>query len=185
MRSLFFLLVLFCVSTSSVVAQSDSIISYPSPADTAMRRYSWGHIPQPIGQVNDFERIFSDGERQTLDSFITASRGKTSIQVALVTIDSYYTVKDSFHTMAVLIAKAWGVGEKGKNNGVTVVLSQSFRKIRIVNGYGIEKILSDAETKWIIDTYFIPGYRRGEYYQTTLKGLDQLMTTLIEKMKLR
>jgi len=53
-----------------------------------------------------------------------------------------------------------------------------YHKMTIRNGYGIEKILSDSETKEIIDNAFIPSFRKDEYYQGTLNGLNKLMDIL-------
>jgi uncharacterized membrane protein YgcG len=53
--------------------------------------------------------------------------------------------------------------------------------MRIENGYNITDRLSDAATKRIIDTNFIPGFKTGNYYEGTLNGLRALMATLDNK----
>jgi len=69
------------------------------------------------------------------------------------------------------IGNHWGVGQKGKNNGVVIGIAPQLRKIRIENGYGIQKILSDEETKQIIDSLIIPEFRKADYFEGTRKGL--------------
>jgi uncharacterized protein len=81
------------------------------------------------------------------------------------------------------IANAWGIGQKGKNNGVMVGISRGYRQVRIQNGYEIEKVLTDVETKQIIDTAFIPRYREGDYFEGTFQGLKTLMMTLEKRYK--
>lgn len=81
------------------------------------------------------------------------------------------------------LANTWGVGKKEKNNGVTICISKGYRRMRICNGYGIEKVLSDAETKAIVDRDFIPSFKAGDYYKGTLMGLEAIMARLDAKMK--
>jgi len=99
-----------------------------------------------------------------------------------VTLDSINTSKAKFNDLALHIARNWGVGQKEKNNRVAICISKGYRKIRINNGYGIEKILSDKETKEIIDRYFIPKFKEGEYFEGTFDGLEALVSTLRQKI---
>jgi uncharacterized protein len=69
---------------------------------------------------------------------------------------------------------------KRKNNGIVIGISRGYRKMRIQNGKGIESVLTDEETKKIIDTSFIPHFREGKYYEGTINGLKNLMETLIK-----
>jgi uncharacterized protein len=68
--------------------------------------------------------------------------------------------------------------KKEKNNGILILISTGHRRIRISNGYGIEKILSDTETKEIIDTIILPEFRNGEYFNGTKKGIIALKDKL-------
>ena len=70
--------------------------------------------------------------------------------------------KDSFQSYTLKVTNQWGVGEKEKNNGVFIGISKGNRTIYIHNGIGTAKILSDAATKSIIDTAFVPEFKRGE-----------------------
>jgi uncharacterized protein len=79
------------------------------------------------------------------------------------------------------ISNTWGVGVKGKDNGILIGISNGYRRMRIQNGYGIEKIISDEETKEIIDKYFIPYFKNGDYYSGTLTGLTRLIALLNSK----
>jgi len=93
------------------------------------------------------------------------------------------TTADSLDIMTLRIANAWAVGQKEKNNGVVIGISRAYRKMRIQNGYGIEKILTDTETKDIIETAFIPGFSNANYFDGTLNGLKGLMAILEKRYK--
>ena len=147
---------------------------------TTRRSYqAWqNRLEEPVGYINDFEGIFSEQERKTLDSLLQQFEKRTTIQIAVITIKSSMTPIDSMDLFTRKIGQGWGVGQKDKNNGVVVGISRVYRRIRIENGYGIEKILSDAETQIIIDSCFIPAFRKAEYYSGALTGLNALMQIL-------
>jgi uncharacterized protein len=76
------------------------------------------------------------------------------------------------------VMNTWGVGQKNKNNGILIGISKGYRHMRIENGYGLEKNLTDQETKKIIDDEFIPFFKQAKYFEGTLNGLKALMKKL-------
>lgn len=140
-----------------------------------------GNFPKPIGYVNDFEKVFSANEVKFLDSIISDFDHRTTNQLSVITIDTSMVRVIDFDNYILKIHNAWGVGQKGKNNGIVIGLSKGYRHMRISNGYGIEKIISDAETKTIIDSVFIPFFKKGLYFEGTLQGLKTIMARLENK----
>jgi uncharacterized protein len=137
-------------------------------------------LPKPVGYVNDFDHLFTPSEQQFLDSLLKDLNDRTTIQIAIVTLDTFMIKADSFDTFTLRLANAWGVGQKEKNNGILIGISKGYRIIRIQNGKGIENILSDSQTKQIIDTAFIPHFRKSQYFDGTVKGVNTLMKALKE-----
>jgi uncharacterized protein len=135
-------------------------------------------LPKSIGFVNDFENIFTDKQEQVLDSLIKNFEKETKIQIAIVTLDSSYTNKSDFDNYTLKLANNWGVGQKDKDNGLLIGISSSLRKMRIQNGYGIKKILSDQETQVLIDSLFIPNFKQDKYFDGTKKGVTGIINTL-------
>jgi uncharacterized protein len=158
-----------------------SILSGQIPADNSKKivKKALYNIPQPKGYVNDYEKIFSYTEIEFLDSVIKDFEKKTTIQIAIVSIDTTMISNDKFDDYTLQMLRTWGVGQKDKNNGILIGISLEYRRIRIQNGYGIEKILSDKETKQIIDSNFIPRFKEGKIYEGTLNGLN----AIIQKLK--
>lgn len=103
---------------------------------------------------------------------------KTSVEIAVLTIDTTVVSKDNFDAYVLAVANRWGVGKAGKDNGVMIGISAGHRYMSIQNGYGVEKYLTDAETKCIIDRNFIPQFKRGNYYKGTKSGLKAVMKEL-------
>lgn len=133
------------------------------------------------GFVNDFENIFTKEEIEQLTALIVDFEKRTTAQIAIVTLNDQFTDPEKFDGYALGLANYWGVGVKGKDNGVMIAISSQFRRMRIQNGLGISKILSDAETKALIDDYFIPKYKEHAYFEGTLEGLQALIKVLETK----
>ena len=149
----------------------------------SFRQQLWDSLPKPYGYVNDYENIYSEKEEAILDSLIRAFENKTTIQIAVITFDTTMTTRDSLEALTIHIGNVWGVGQKDKNNGVAIGISRGYRRITIRNGYGIEKLLTNEETKQIIDTAFIPEFRESRYFEGTYNGLLELMSILEQRYK--
>lgn len=140
-------------------------------------------LPKPLGWINDFENLFSGSQEKVLDSIIKDFEKKTTVEIAIVTLDSNMVDYSDFNDFIVEIHNHWGIGKKYKNNGVVIGISAAYRRIRISNGYGIERILTDVETKSIIDNYILPHFKNGDYFGGTLSGLNSLIGKLNKEYK--
>lgn len=134
-------------------------------------------FPKPIGFINDFENILTEEEEKELTTIIKKHESKTTDQIAIVTLTSiepYENIDDySFD-----LANYWGVGQKDKNNGILIALGKNLRAIRIQNGIGIEKRLTDSETKKIIDELMIPEFKQNNYFVGLKKGVEAIINEL-------
>lgn len=166
-----------CGQTTNIIAKD----TLKEKSLTMFRQVFWDNLPKPINWTNDYEDLYSDNEQIKLDSIISQFERETTIEIGIVTIDTTKTSEEKFEELSLQIAQTWGVGKKDKDNGILIAISKGYRKIRIVNGNGIEKIITDNETKEIIDKYFIPDFKEGNYYDGTLKGLTELIKLLKSK----
>jgi uncharacterized protein len=76
------------------------------------------------------------------------------------------------------VASAWGLGQKGTDNGVLLLVAIQDRKIRIEVGYGLEGTLTDAKTSQIIRHEMVPRFRQGEYSEGIVAGVHAILTTI-------
>lgn len=143
----------------------------------------WKKLPPSTGWINDFEELFTPQQEKVLDSLVTAFEKETTIEIAVVTLDTTATEKERFDELILHIHNTWGVGKKETNNGIVIGISAGYRTLRISNGYGIEKLWSNAETKQLIDADFVPFFKQGAYYQGVENGLKALMAALRQKIK--
>jgi uncharacterized protein len=134
-------------------------------------------FPQLVGYVNDFGGILTEEQKRELTLIIEQQEKETTDQIAVVTLTSLEPY-DNLDDYSLDLANFWGIGQKGKSNGILIAIATGLKKIRIQNGYGIETRLTDVETKRIIDEIMIPAFRRGNYYEGLVKALESIKKEL-------
>src|SRR5215475_10185201 len=97
---------------------------------------------KPEGYVSDFGRAIDSESRQRLEAYGAEVERATGAQIALVTIPSLEG--EPIEDVANTIFRAWGVGQKGKNEGILLLLSVGDRRTRLEVGYGLEPVLPDG-----------------------------------------
>ena len=96
-----------------------------------------------------------------IDSKLAALEAKTTDQLVVVTLNSLqgYDIADYGYQLG----RAWGIGQKGKNNGVLLIVAPNEHDVRIEVGYGLEGDLTDAVSRLIIENAILPRFRAGDY----------------------
>lgn len=131
--------------------------------------------PNPPRFVNDLVGgLLSQGEINQLEQKLKAYNDSTSTQVAIVIVKSVQPYDISEY--AVKLGREWGIGQKGKNNGVVFLWAPGDRKIYIATGYGAEGGLTDAYSKRIIEQVVKPNFKQLRYYQ----GLDEATNSIFK-----
>ena len=133
----------------------------------------------PINYVTDFGNYYTEYERDTIANWITNYESETSIEIAIVTLDSLGN-KDQFD-YSVKTFNRLGIGKKGANNGLLFLFSKKEKKISIRTGKGLEAILTDLECGKIRDNVIIPYFRKGRYYYGTIMALEYTRNLLGNK----
>lgn len=133
---------------------------------------------RPQGYVSDFAGILDERVEQEISSFISQTESKTSAEIAVVTVSSLEdkSVEEYAHE----IFNAWGIGKKGKDNGVLLLVAPNERKMRIEVGYGLEPILPDGLAGQIIREQFVPAFKSGDFPGGILSGVERI-TEIISK----
>ncbi|HSA07690.1 MAG TPA: TPM domain-containing protein [Candidatus Gastranaerophilales bacterium] len=133
-------------------------------------------IPQAVGYVNDFANVIADTEEAKLNSIILELKQKTQAEVVVVTLGSLegYPVED----VSLEIGRQWKVGQKGKDNGVIILVAPNDREMRIETGYGVEGAIPDAKAGRIRDEYMIPNFKTGNYGMGILLGAAAIVDAI-------
>lgn len=105
-------------------------------------------LPKPVDYVSDFGHVLSHSAVDEVDRICSdLDHSKADTQVAIVTIKSLKG--EDVAEYATSLAKAWGVGRKGSNRGVLILLAVNDRKGRIAVGRGLEQVLTESRTEEI------------------------------------
>jgi uncharacterized protein len=127
---------------------------------------------RPQGAISDFAGLLAPADRAVIENRLAELRKKTSAQFALVTLKSLEGGQiDDF---ANKLFKKWGVGEKGKDNGVMLIVAVADRKARIEVGYGLEPILPDALAGRVLDEQLFPAFKQRQYSQGLRLAVDRI-----------
>lgn len=118
-------------------------------------------VPRLTGRVNDTAGMLSKEAVARLDAALADFERTDSTQLVVLTIPSLQG--EPLEDYAVKVAQAWGIGQKGKDNGVLLLVSKGDRKVRIEVGYGLEGRLTDALTGRIIDHAIVPAFKAGRF----------------------
>ena len=174
----FFILIFFLSCKNEKPTPISTVTDTDTTIHTIPKRLFFDSFPPPTGYINDYENVFTVTEKDTLAGIIKQFEKETTIQIAVITFDTVMTTAAGLDALTFKVANAWGVGQKGKDNGVLIGLSKHLKKIRIENGKGISRIFSDAETKQLMDEDFIPLFKQGKYFNGVKTGLLMLMKKL-------
>ena len=133
-------------------------------------------LPQPRGYVNDFAGVIDTATAQRIEALALELQQKTGAQIVLVTLKSLDggEVQDTANRLF----EAWGIGQKGKDNGLLFLDAIEERRIWIEVGYGLEGILPDGKVGGIRDQYIIPYLRQGDRSTGYWNGMAALASVI-------
>jgi uncharacterized protein len=129
-------------------------------------------FPKPSGPINDFANVLDAATEQELLALVRAVEDETTAEIAVATVPSLNGI--SVEEYANKLFADWGIGQKGKDNGVLVLVAPSERKIRVEVGYGLEPVLPDGLTGSIIRDQFVPALRNSDYPTGVLDGVRRI-----------
>lgn len=145
--------------------------------------YEIPEIPKIQTSVYDFSnpKLLTASQKQQLESKLVRYSDTTSTQIVIAIISS--TEGEEIKYLAAQWGEKWGIGQKGKDNGVLMLLAKDDKKITIQVGRGAEPLLTDFQSKRIIERVIIPEFKRGDFYAGLDKGADYVFKTLNGEFK--
>jgi uncharacterized protein len=133
--------------------------------------------PVPPRLVNDFAGFLGAGEANVLEHKLVAFNDSTSTQIAIVIVKDLNGYDKADYAQR--LAEKWGIGQKGQNNGVLILVKpktpDSKGEVQIAQGYGLEGVIPDLICSEIVDNDILPAFRRGDYYG----GLNKATSTIM------
>ena len=126
----------------------------------------------PTTYILDQAAVLSPETETALEEQLSTLEQETSTEIAILTTDSLqgYAIEE----YAIEVARVWGVGQEGNDNGILLVIAPVEREIRIEVGYGLEGVVTDAQSSQIINKVMVPLLQTGDYDQGTIEGISYL-----------
>jgi len=129
------------------------------------------NLPELTAPVNDFAHVIdaqSAAGIERLSRSLKAAGGDVVVVATVDTIEPYGDIRE--YATKLFENGGRGIGEKGKNNGVLILLALKQRKVRIEVGYGLEEWITDRFAGETSRLYMAPEFRNGAYGTGLLVG---------------
>lgn len=133
-------------------------------------------FPKLTGRVVDEAHLLSPEQVGALDAKLAALEQQSQRQVVVVTVPGLqgYDIADYGYKLG----RAWGIGDKGRNDGALLIVAPTERKVRIEVGYGLEGIITDGLSSDIIRNTIVPRFKANDYAGGIDAATDQIITQL-------
>jgi uncharacterized protein len=126
--------------------------------------------------VNDDAEILRPEVRQRIEERLAAHEGRTGNQVVVLTVPTLDG--ESVDQYAGEVFETWGLGQRGRDNGVLLVVVPQDRRMRIEVGYGLEDVLTDLKAGRIIRNVIAPLFQAEDFDGGIEAGIGAILTTL-------
>lgn len=133
-------------------------------------------FPALTGRVVDRADVLPAADEAGIVAKSQALERATGHQIVVVTVPSLggHTIED----YALALGNAWGVGRKGADDGILLVVAPTERKVRIEVGKGLTVSLSDRAAQRIIDGDILPAFRSGDFARGVERGVDGVIRAI-------
>jgi len=118
-------------------------------------------MPEYVGRINDFANVIDQANRQRIAQVISDLEAQTTAEMAVVTVNSLQG--EDIEGYANRLFNKWGIGKKGKDNGILLLVAVADHKLRIEVGYGLEGTIPDGLAGDIIRNTIVPYLKQGRF----------------------
>lgn len=139
-------------------------------ASSAMAQFK---VPPLTGPVVDQAGILDPATERAIDGALRAVRNQGGSQMNVLTVSSLNGL--TIEQASIQVADQWKLGGAELDNGVLLLVAPKERSVRIEVGQGREGVLTDVESKRIIEDSIIPLFRAGDYPSGVLVGVYQIL----------
>ena len=148
---------------------------------TSVNLVAQPEVPLLQQRVTDFTNSLSFNEWRALETRLKQFEDSTSTQIAILLLTSLDGGSIEDYSMRVFEKNK--IGQKGKDNGVLIVIAKSDRKARIEVGYGLEGVLTDAATTQIREREMNPRFKANDFYGGLNAAVSAIMATTAGEYK--
>jgi len=133
-------------------------------------------VPQLKGYVNDYAGVLSSSEEQQISQLFANMQKTTSAQGALLIVPTLDG--ETIESFSLKVAEKWKLGQSDKDNGLLILLAMNEKKVRIEVGYGLEGLITDAKSGYIIREFIIPEFKKGNFANGLYQGVSAVSAVI-------
>jgi uncharacterized protein len=133
-------------------------------------------FPPLTGRLVDQAGLLDSATAARLGQQLQAHEQASGEQVVVVTLHDLQG--NAIEDYGYQLGRAWGIGQKGKDNGALLIVAKAERKVRIEVGYGLEDRLTDAQSSLIINRVIVPAFARGDFAGGISEGTAAIIQVL-------
>jgi uncharacterized protein len=139
-------------------------------------------IPALTQPVNDFANVIDPGSEAAIGELIRSLQQASGDVVVVATIETFAPYGDLREYAVKMFENGGrGIGERGKDNGLLVVVAVADREVWIEVGYDLEQFITDGFAGETSRQYMVPDFRRGAYGAGVLAGVSRLIARIAER----
>ena len=179
-----FLLILFFFDVGVKAQRIANYNPYRTMTPSELRAYRqsiWDTLPAAIGWVNDFEGLYDKSQEDSLETIIQHFEKKTTIEIAIVSVDSNMVASDQFNEFTYRLLKIWGIGKITRSNGMVICICKDYKTIFISSDFGLDNYLDDYDKYKIVNKNVLPYFKKNNYFMGTLSGLNAILNKIDRK----
>jgi uncharacterized protein len=137
--------------------------------------------PELTAPVNDFAQVIAAEDEQQLDDLCRNLLAASGDTIVVATVDTFQPYADlPSYAVKMFENRGKGIGQKGKDNGLLVVLAVQDRAVRVEVGYDLEGIITDGFAGETSRETMVPFFRNSNYGTGLLAGTARLAERIAE-----
>ena len=139
-------------------------------------------VPPLQTRVTDKAGMLSENQQATLENVLKQYEERTGSQIAILLLPT--TEPEAIEQYSIRVFDAWKLGRKGVDDGVLLVVAKNnppaLRRLRIEAGRGVQGVLTDAQSKRVLQDVIAPHFRQNDFYGGLAAGISAI-TSLLDK----
>jgi uncharacterized protein len=161
------------IALTIVIANAFATMSSVAAQDAA--------LPELTRPVNDFAHVIDESSAAAMERMsqeLKAATGDVVVVATVPTIEPYGDIRE--YANKLFENHGRGIGEKGKDNGLLILLAMKQRKVQIEVGYALEQWITDGYSGETSRNVMAPEFLNGRYGPGLLAGMARIVGRIAE-----
>ncbi len=138
---------------------------------------------RPQNWVTDYADVLTSAQESQLNQMLSGLERRSSNQI-FIAVFNEIPEGEYLEDFTTKVFEKWRPGLKDKNNGILLAIFIKDRKIRMEIGYGLEDVVTDAQSNTLIQEILRPNFKQGNYFAGIKSTLDVLIPAVEGKYQI-